>query len=583
MSDGVADDLYQRARSWLEADPDPETQAELRALVHARLDAPLAELMGPELDFGTAGLRGAVGPGPARMNQAVMRRAVRALAEHLLATVPDARSLPVVIGYDARPSSRGLAEAAAGVLLAAGISVRWFEHAVPTPLVAYAARVFMAQAALVVTASHNPKADNGLKIYGGDAIQLGPPADAAVARRRDALGAANRIPCTTLVDDRGRPHPRLAPIEAELFQRYLAELEASLPPRLESPALKIAYTPLHGVGGEWCRAALALRGFRDVVLVREQAEPDGSFPTTPFPNPELPATVARLVELAADIRADLAIANDPDADRLAAAAPENGQVTSLSGNELGVVLADFVLEHAPRTPQPLLVTSIVSSPLLTELAVGHGARAEITLTGFKWLWRAARELELRGGVRLAFACEEALGYAIGQLVRDKDGIAAAVWAAELAERCRRDGGTLYARLDAVQRRHGAWGSAQLSLERPGLAGSDAIRVMIERLAASAPAELAGRVALNFRDFRHDAAARPPWLGAAQLFESSFAGGARVLVRPSGTEPKLKIYADAAESIAHGASASEARTRAKASALALASAMVTWLEAAAPKT
>jgi phosphomannomutase len=580
VNDGGAGELYERARRWLEADPDPTTQAELRALVHARLDAPLAELMGPELDFGTAGLRGAAGPGPSRMNQAVMRRAVRALAEHLLGSVPDARSLVVVVGYDARPSSRSLAEAAAGVLIAAGIPVRWFEQAVPTPLVAYAARVFMAQAALVVTASHNPKADNGLKIYGGDAIQLGPPADADVARRRDAVGPANLISCAAICDERGEPHARLLPIEPELFQRYLAELDASLPPRLPSPGLKIAYTPLHGVGGSWCRAALALRGFDDVVLVREQAEPDGSFPTTPFPNPELPGTVARLVELARDVRADLALANDPDADRLAAAAPESGQVSPLSGNELGVVLADFVLEHAPRAPQPLLVTSIVSSPLLSELAAGHGARAEITLTGFKWLWRAARELEQGASVRLAFACEEALGYSIGQLVRDKDGIAAAVWTAELAERCRREGGTLYARLDAVQHRHGAWGSAQLSLERPGRAGSDAIRAMITRLAASAPSTLGGLAALTFRDFRQGAEARPPWLGAAQLFELSFAGGARVLVRPSGTEPKLKVYADAVERSASRLAPSEARARAKANALELASAMVAWLEASA---
>lgn len=284
MSEASEPELYARARAWRDADPDPETRAELEALLAANDDAELRERMGPELDFGTAGLRGAVGAGPARMNRAVVVRATRALAEYLLARVPDATSLGVIVGYDARPSSRALAEAAAGVLLAAGLSVRWFDAATPTPLVAYAARVLAAAGAVVVTASHNPRGDNGFKVYGSDACQMGPPADAEVAKRRDALGGASEIPCSDALGTRRGAHgATLQSLGPDLFRRYLAELDAALPARLSAPKLRVAYTPLHGVGRSAFEAALALRGFSDLHVVASQADPDGTFPTTGEP------------------------------------------------------------------------------------------------------------------------------------------------------------------------------------------------------------------------------------------------------------------------------------------------------------
>ncbi|HET9929060.1 MAG TPA: phospho-sugar mutase, partial [Polyangiaceae bacterium] len=397
-------ELIERARAWVAADPDPATRRELLDLIDAGANAEISERFQAELDFGTAGLRGEVGAGPARMNRAVVMRAVRALAEHLLAQGAEVRSRPVVVGYDARPSSQSFAEAATGVLLAAGIAVRWFETPVPTPLVCFAARVYGAAAAVVVTASHNPSRDNGLKIYGGDARQLVAPEDVDVARRRDAVGPAAAIPCV----DFARAEGRLDSIPEAIVSQYFDEVEALLPPRSAEPALRIVYTPVHGVGLELARAGLSRRGFRDVHVVAEQAAPDGTFPTAPFPNPELPGVLDRALELAKRVNADVVVANDPDADRLAAAArTRDGAWQVLSGNEIAVLLADCVLERAPKAPRPLLVTSVVSTPLLSDVARTHGAHCERTLTGFKWIWHAARSLEAEGGLAYAMGCEEA--------------------------------------------------------------------------------------------------------------------------------------------------------------------------------
>jgi phosphomannomutase len=579
VTGALSEELRAQALAWLESDPDAETRAELAALIASGNSAELSERMGPELDFGTAGLRGAVGAGPARMNVAVVSRATRALAEFLLSRVPDAHARGVIVGHDARPSSRGLAEAVAGVLLAAGISVRWFAAPTPTPLVAYAARVFAAAGAVVVTASHNPRGDNGLKIYDAEARQLGAPGDAEIARLRGAVGPACSIATVdALGTRRGALGASLSELGPELFNRYLAELDAALPARSASPRLRIAYTPLHGVGRAACEAALALRGFDDVHVVKAQAEPDGSFPSVEFPNPEVPGTLDRVLELARAVEAHLVLANDPDADRLAAAvrAP-SGRYQVLTGNELAVLFADFVLRQAPLRPTPLLVTSIVSTPLLERVASGLGARSVRTLTGFKWIWAAGAALEREGGVRFALGCEEAIGYSIGHLVRDKDGIAAAVWLAELAERCLEQKQTLLERLHAIYREHGAWGSAQRSLTKPGLSGSAEIARSLERLAREPPSELAGRARRQFLDYRSGGEGRSPWLGNTALFELELEGGARLLVRPSGTEPKLKVYADAVCPLRDAETPFAAATRASADAEALALALAQWLD------
>jgi phosphomannomutase len=286
----------------------------------------------------------------------------------------------------------------------------------------------------------------------------------------------------------------------------------------------------------------------------------------------------RVLALGRHVGADLIVANDPDADRLAAAVPGPGGARQLTGNELGVLLADFVLSRAPAEPPPLLVTTVVSTPLLAAVARSHGARCERTLTGFKWIWLAARALESESGVRFAFGCEEALGYSIGHLVRDKDGIAAATWLAELARLEKSHGSTLLERLDRLYRTHGAWASLQRSLVRPGQAGTREIALMVERLGADPPQALAGFRRARVVDYRRDAESRPRWLGGAQLLELELEPSIRVLVRPSGTEPKLKIYADAGEPCAGAEAPSLALERARERASRVIDEMVRFLEA-----
>ncbi|MFZ5894143.1 MAG: phospho-sugar mutase [Myxococcota bacterium] len=577
----MSQELIERARAWVAADPDPTTRHELQTLIDSGTVSELTERFQAELDFGTAGLRGEVGAGPARMNRAVVMRATRALADHLAARTPDARSLPVVIGFDARLTSRALAEAAAGVMLAAGFSVRWFDAPVPTPLVCYAARAYAAAAALVVTASHNPKRDNGLKVYGSDARQLVAPDDVDVARRRELVGGASEIACVEFTTARATlAEGRFQVVPSSLAERYLDEVEALLPSKSAPRKLRIVYTPIHGVGLELARAALTRRGFTDVHVVAEQAKPDGTFPTAEFPNPELDGVLDRALALARSVNADIVLANDPDADRLAAAVrlPDAGWRV-LTGNEVGILLADFVLAQAPAKPRPLLVTSIVSSPLLTRVAAAHEARCERTLTGFKWIWHAARTLEAEAGVRYAMGCEEALGYSIGPVVRDKDGISALLWLSELAERCRAEGKTLIDRLHEIFAEHGVWASAQVSLFNPSARGAEITREQVERLTRTQPEALGGLKVRDFADYRVAADERPAWRGASDVLELSLEDQCRVLVRPSGTEPKLKIYADAQLTRTAGESISAASERARQRARTLAEEMAAWLRSA----
>lgn len=538
----MADEQERAARAWIAGDPDPSTRAELQQLLDSGARSELAERVGKSLEFGTAGLRAVVGAGPNRMNRAVVIRTTRALADHIRDRVPDARSLPVVVGYDARPSSRGFAADVAGVLVAAGLPVRYFEQPVPTPIAAYAVRRLGATAGVVITASHNPPEYNGYKVYGADGAQLTPPADADIARRSARVESAAAIPCALGALD--GQEPLASPVPASLGGRYLMELAAIVPRSAEQRDLKIVYTPLHGVGGAWVRRALQHFGFTAVQLVPEQAEPDGHFPTVRFPNPEEPGALDLALALARGSGADLVLANDPDADRLAACVPTpTGRWQVLTGNELGVLLADFALANAALVNNPLVVSTLVSSPMLASVAARHAAHCEQTLTGFKWIWSAAQELERTQGLRFVFGYEEALGYSLDHLVRDKDGISAAVLLCELAARCKAKGQSLLDRLAELYREHGLWVSVQKNIVRPGTRGAAEIAEALARLVQAPPTELAKRRVVSIVDYARDAEHRPRWLPATPLAALTLNDGARVLVRPSGTEPKLKIYVD----------------------------------------
>lgn len=534
--------VLEAARAWLAQDPDPSSRTELSALIDSGNVAELAERMGAPLEFGTAGLRGVVGAGLARMNRAVVIRATRGLADWLLSRKVDARTLPVVVGFDGRLSSRQFAEDTVGVLVAAGIPVRYFEAPVPTPAVAYAARQLSANAAVMITASHNPPEYNGYKVYAANAAQIIPPTDREISERIGAVKAASEVPL--LAGALSGASPLAEPVSGSLFDRYYAELDAVRPVVDRDRGLKIVYTPMHGVGWRYLRDVFARAGYGALSVVPEQAEPDGNFPTVNFPNPEEPGALDLATALATKEGAELIIANDPDADRLAACVPTaTGRYVQLTGNQVGVLLADYLLAHALRSPRPAVLSSIVSSPMLGDIAAHYGARFEQTLTGFKWIWNAALALEASEGVRYAFGYEEALGYSVGRIVRDKDGISAALLLADLAAHEKTRGKTLFDRLETLYHRHGLWVSVQKSITRPGSQGAQEIAGAMQKLTAEAPSEVGGVRVSRMVDYRAGAGERPAWLAATSLVALELEGGGRVLVRPSGTEPKLKIYVD----------------------------------------
>lgn len=525
--------LESTAREWAEHDPDPGTKRLVAEMLQRGDTAALEAAFAEPLTFGTAGIRGRVGPGPGQMNRAMVIRTTAGLAAHL----GDTDGAPVVVAFDARPSSARFAQDTAGVLLAAGIPVVFFPTPTPTPLAAYTAKVLGAAGAVVVTASHNPPQDNGYKVYGANAAQIIPPVDSEIAARIAETGPADGIP---KVDPPWESALfSLAP--PDILERYQSDVEAVRPGPVGSD-LKIVYTPVHGCGGETVAALLAQAGHTGLIPVEQQFEPDGTFPTVSFPNPEEPGVLDLAFDAARRVQADLVIANDPDADRLAAAAPLAGEWRAFSGNELGVLLGDYVLS-SPGPDRPIVINSVVSSPMFGEIARARGARHEITLTGFKWIVNAGLHLEEAGEGTFVYGYEEALGYTIGSVVRDKDGMSAALVLADLTETLRRRGATLWDRLAELWAEVGVWASAQASVTRTGPEGMAELKAAVARLAADPPREVDGIEVTGITDYRTGAEQRPFWLGAQDLVEISFGDLGRALVRPSGTEPKLKVYAD----------------------------------------
>jgi phosphomannomutase len=558
-------ELVVAVRRWIADDPDPETRDELEALLQADDRAELEDRFRGPLRFGTAGLRGKLGAGLHRMNRAVVIRSVSGVCAHLLAEVPDAARRGVTIGYDARHKSRVMAEDAAAVARAAGLAVHLFERPVPTPVVAFALLDRGAAAGLVVTASHNPPEYNGLKVYSGNGAQIVPPEDQRIAAAIERAPRVAKIPRAPLDPS----DPGLVRLGEATIARYLDAVAAltrpgqgAPPPESVEAPLRIAYTALHGVGEEIVRRALERAGHADVRSVPSQRAPDPDFPTVEFPNPEEPAALAAVLELAREVDADLVLANDPDADRLAVAARHRGELHVLGGNRVGCLLAAYLLERDGGGPEALVVSSFVSSPMLGDVARAHGARWVQTLTGHKWIHNTAMRLEAEEGLRFVFGYEEALGYAAGMAVRDKDGISAAVLVAELARACKARGATLIDELARMAERYGSYESLQRA-ELIGGAGAEAILGERTRRARErAPSSLAGHavravVDLEARTRRTaDGRIEGVDLPRSDVLTFELEGGHRVMLRPSGTEPKLKLYADVR--VAPGGDAASAR-------------------------
>jgi phosphomannomutase len=534
---GNESDLLARARAWIDGDPDPQTRAELSALVEkGELDA-VAERLQP-LSFGTAGLRGAVGAGSGRMNLAVVTRAAYGIARYLAGQTSGV-GLPIVIGFDARPTSRAFAEASAGVLLAAGLRVVAFSSPTATPLCAFLGRELGASITIVVTASHNPRGDNGYKVYGSDAVQIVSPVDTEIARHIAACPAALEVPSLP-VSFAGAPSTGLTLVNPDTLDSYFEAVSTAIPAQVLGRGLAIVHSALHGVGSTPMRRTLADAGFTRVDVVAAQAEPDGTFPTTPFPNPEEPGTLDLALAEGERRGAALLLVNDPDADRLAAAARLAGALSVLDGNQIGALLADYALSLHPDSAPLLVLSSVVSSPLVALMAQARGAHSERTHTGFKWLWHAALALERRGVGRFCFAYEEALGYSVFPAVRDKDGIAAGRALAELAALLFTRGATLFDRLHELYAEYGLWASAarNLALESSGAP----VSALLDALVARGEQRLGKLKIVRVVDYRVDEAQRPVWLGVAPLLELELEDDSRLFVRPSGTEPKLKLYA-----------------------------------------
>ncbi|MFZ6005084.1 MAG: phospho-sugar mutase [Actinomycetota bacterium] len=535
----AADDraLVSAAKAWRDEDPDPVTRREIDDLLAARDLAALRDRFGARLQFGTAGLRGALGGGPNRMNRAIVRRATAGVAAWLRAHGAEG---PVVVGRDARHRSDDFANDTAQVLAGAGFRVLMLPRPLPTPVVAFAVRHLGAVAGVMITASHNPPADNGYKLYLGDGAQIVPPADEEISARIDAVGALSGIPLAT---------ERIEDLDESVVDAYLDGAVALLD-RGAPTSLEIAYTAMHGVGAQTLRAAFRRAGFGALHEVTEQAEPDPDFPTVAFPNPEEPGALDLALALARNVGADLVLANDPDADRLAVAVPDPSSSSwrALSGDELGALLADHVLRTHPRGPDDVVVTTVVSSRLLSSIARSAGAGYAEALTGFKWVVRAPA-----AGQRFLFGYEEALGYCVGDLVRDKDGITAALVVADLGARLKADGQTLLDRLDEIFTTHGVHVTRQRSIR---LAGSDwlaRVTAAMAALRADPPPSVAGRPVVAIEDLLE--AKRLP---SSDVLIFTLAG-ARLVIRPSGTEPKVKCYAEAVAPVAQAGEVERART------------------------
>ncbi|AGJ56902.1 MULTISPECIES: phospho-sugar mutase [Streptomyces] len=506
-------DLITRARTWLAEDPDPETRAELAGLIDSEDLAALADRFAGTLQFGTAGLRGEIGAGPMRMNRSVVIRAAAGLAAYLKAHGQDGGL--VVIGYDARYKSADFARDTAAVMTGAGLRAAVLPRPLPTPVLAYAVRHLGAVAGVEVTASHNPPRDNGYKVYLGDGSQIVPPADAEIAAAIAAVGPLDGVP---------RPESGWEILGEDVLAAYLARTDAVLSPGSPRSA-RTVYTAMHGVGTSVLTAAFARAGFPEPVLVAEQAEPDPAFPTVAFPNPEEPGAMDLAFATARRAGPDLVIANDPDADRCAVAVPDpsaEGGWRMLRGDEVGALLAAHLVD---RGVTGVLAESIVSSSLLGRIADKAGLGYEETLTGFKWIARVE-------GLRYGY--EEALGYCVDpEGVRDKDGITAALLVAELASVLKEKGRTLLDLLDDLALAHGLHATDQLSVRVEDLTViADAMR----RLRETPPTALAGLPVTSAEDLSLGTDALPPTDGLRYHLT-----GARVIVRPSGTEPKLKCY------------------------------------------
>ncbi|MEZ8747133.1 phospho-sugar mutase [Vibrio sp. 10N.261.49.A5] len=536
----------QDAMNWLARDPDPRTREELQYLIDEGMHDELEDRFIQRLEFGTAGLRGKVGCGPNRMNRLVIQETATGLGHYLIEHVENASMRGVVVGYDGRLDSKQFAIDTASVLTALGIKVYLTSNVAATPIVAFGIEHFNAAAAVVVTASHNPPEYNGFKVYWENGAQIIPPHDAGIAAEID-IASTKAIPLMSLSD--AETQGKLVWLTEGYYQTYRAAINQSphVSKEIESANTTITYTAMHGVGAQMAEDLLHDSGFHKVFSVAEQREPDGHFPTVNFPNPEEKGAMDLVVNLAKSVDADIACANDPDADRFAVAVRTDDKVRTedasykmLTGDQVGVLFAHYLLSK-PHTKNQLVGNSIVSSTLLEKVANSHGATYFQTLTGFKWLANIGMQLEDEKNEFL-FAYEEALGYTIGTQVRDKDGLSAIVVFAQLVEELKSQGRTVWDLLAQISFEHGVHTNAQRSIaldpDSPSI-GS--------KLRSAQPKVINGVAISVIEDLQSSlrfivgGATEAINLPASDVLIYHLEDGSRIIVRPSGTEPKVKVY------------------------------------------
>lgn len=530
----------QDAMNWLARDPDPRTREELQHLIDEGIHDELEDRFTQRLEFGTAGLRGKVGCGPNRMNRLVIQETATGLGHYLIEHVANATIRGVVVGYDGRLDSKQFAIDTASVLTALGIKVYLTSNVAATPIVAFGIEHFNAAAAVVVTASHNPPEYNGFKVYWENGAQIIPPHDAGIAAEID-IASTKPLPLMSLSD--AETQGKLVWLTEGYYQTYRAAINQSpyVGKEVESANTTITYTAMHGVGAQMAEDLLHDSGFHKVFSVAEQREPDGNFPTVNFPNPEEKGAMDLVVNLAKSVDADIACANDPDADRFAVAVrTDDGSYKMLTGDQVGVLFAHYLLSK-PHTKNQLVGNSIVSSTLLEKVAQSHGATYFQTLTGFKWLANIGMQLEDDQNEFL-FAYEEALGYTIGTQVRDKDGLSAIVVFAQLVEELKSQGRTVWDLLAQISFEHGVHTNAQRSIaldpDSPSIGSKlrSAQPKTINGVAVSVIEDL--QSSLRFVIGGNTEAINLP---ASDVLIYHLEDGSRIIVRPSGTEPKVKVY------------------------------------------
>jgi len=512
--------LIAQARSWQAQDPDPETRAELEALISEENREGLADRFESRLGFGTAGLRGELGAGPNRMNRVLVAQAAVGIARYLKANFDDPSC---VIGFDARKNSDVFAKDSAEILTGLGVRAYLFDSLVATPMVAFAVRELGCSAGVMVTASHNPPADNGYKVFDHTGSQIIPPMDALIAAEIDKFADQE------LVSDLARLNEYSA-VPEQVSVDYLQGVSGLLNRHSDRKPIKIVYSAMHGVGSEFIEKIFDISGMDPLIQVTAQQVPDGSFPTVAFPNPEEPGAMDLSMETAKASSADLVMANDPDADRLCVAYRDSkGGYVQLTGDELGLLLAEELAGRAKREGQTgSLACSIVSSSAIGKVAEHHGLGFSQTLTGFKWVGRVPN---------LIFGYEEALGYCVdSKRVKDKDGLSAALVVADIATTLATQGYTIGDQLENLAERYGYFATGQISFRVKDLS---IIKNLMTRLRATPLTELAGQRVV-FTDFANGWGEYP----GTDAIQFDLADGRRVIVRPSGTEPKLKCYLQA---------------------------------------